>query len=154
MEDNDNNESSNSSIEENENDVQKPEGKEDDIKEDNDKDEMIPLKKEKPLLMINTIKKYIGSDKLDMGVTCLFYAPLVLHSEKLQEFLNENSNHGLTGLKNLGNTSYFNSIIQCLSHCPDLVYYYIGGLYKNDLANIPAASSSSSLSTKQKGTSK
>lgn len=150
MEDNDNNESSNSSIEEEDDNTQWQDAKE----ENNNKDEIIEMKKDEPKLMINTIKKFIGSDKIDMGVTCSFYSPLVLHAEKLQEFLNENSNHGLTGLKNLGNTSYFNSIIQCLSHCPDLVYYYISGLYKDDIVNIPVSSNSSLLSTKQKSTSK
>ncbi|XP_022216427.1 ubiquitin carboxyl-terminal hydrolase 8 isoform X2 [Drosophila obscura] len=38
---------------------------------------------------------------------------------------------GLTGLKNLGNTCYMNSILQCLSNTPHLAEYCLSDQYKN-----------------------
>lgn len=40
---------------------------------------------------------------------------------------------GLTGLKNLGNTCYMNSIIQCLSNVVELCKYFRSGHYKSHL---------------------
>jgi ubiquitin carboxyl-terminal hydrolase 8 len=40
---------------------------------------------------------------------------------------------GLTGIRNLGNTCFLNSIIQCLSMTERLVKYFLNGSYKNDL---------------------
>ena len=82
-----------------------------------------------------TITKFMGSENIDLGLTCSFYSNINLHVEKISNYLTKKSNHGLTGLKNLGNTSYMNSIIQCLSHNPDLVYYYISDEYKKDVTS-------------------
>uniref|UniRef100_A0A1B0CIJ8 ubiquitinyl hydrolase 1 n=1 Tax=Lutzomyia longipalpis TaxID=7200 RepID=A0A1B0CIJ8_LUTLO len=40
---------------------------------------------------------------------------------------------GLTGLKNLGNSCYMNSIVQCLSNSPSLTEYIIQGGYKKHI---------------------
>jgi len=53
--------------------------------------------------------------------------------EKLVNYIQKDSNHGLTGLKNLKNSGYMNSILQCLSHTLDLAYFYISKNYINEV---------------------
>ena len=77
---------------------------------------------------------YNKYESIDLSITSDFYSDIsYIKAEEIKNYLKPSSNHGLTGLKNLGNTAYLNSILQCLSNTPELMYYYISGLYKKDI---------------------
>nr|CAD7446139.1 unnamed protein product [Timema bartmani] len=44
-----------------------------------------------------------------------------------------NVSRGLTGLKNLGNSCYMNSIIQCINNTTPLAFYFVEGTYRDDI---------------------
>ena len=47
--------------------------------------------------------------------------------------MNENSKKGLCGLRNLGNTCFMNSGLQCLSHIKELTDYFLSGEYQKHI---------------------
>jgi len=47
--------------------------------------------------------------------------------------MSENSRKGLAGLRNLGNTCFMNSGLQCLSHIKELTEYFLSGVYLKDI---------------------
>ena len=77
---------------------------------------------------------YSQYNNIDLGITSQNYSDIsYIKAEEIKNYLKPTSNHGLTGLKNIGNSSYINSILQILSNTPELMYYYISGLYKKDI---------------------
>ena len=61
------------------------------------------------------------------------YTRRVMNTSKINEYLNENSSHGVCGGRNLGNTCFMNSSIACISNCTELTYYFLCGDYKKDI---------------------
>ena len=77
---------------------------------------------------------YDNYENYNLGITSDLYSNIsYIKAEEIKNYLKSTSNHGLTGLKNLGQSSYLNSIIQCLSNTPELMYYYVSGMYKKDI---------------------
>jgi hypothetical protein len=83
------------------------------------------------------MKKFLSSTNVDIEFDSSFYSKRVLEIEKLRILLSNESNHGLTGLKNLGNSCYINTAIQCLSHTVDFTYFMLSKMYLNEINQNP-----------------
>ena len=90
---------------------------------------------EKELEQVSKIKKINTCVNADLNLDASFYSNRILEVEQLKKFLKKDSNHGLTGIKNLGNSCYINTIIQCLSHTLDFSYFMISNKYSQEINN-------------------
>ena len=88
-------------------------------------------------LDLENLRKGMGishkNEFLDLFFDSSFYVSRNLEVEKLVKFIKKDTNLGLTGLKNLKNTAFMNTIIQCLSHTLDFTYYLLSESHVDEI---------------------
>ena len=73
------------------------------------------------------------SEELPESEKRSIFTRTIIDIKELDKVLKKNSNHGLCGGHNLGNTCFMNSSIACLSNCVELTTYFLTGRYKSDI---------------------
>ena len=101
----------------------------------NDKDQNEGDKEQGNILQDSNLpmKKYFPNQNLDFGFSIDFYNLRRLEVENLKTIITKDSNHGLTGVKNIGNSCYMSTIIQCLSHSLELVYFFLSKQFEREI---------------------
>ena len=61
------------------------------------------------------------------------FTRIIVDIHDLDYLLKKDTNHGVCGGHNLGNTCYMNSSIACLSNCSELTAYFLTGKYKQSI---------------------
>ena len=77
--------------------------------------------------------KVFTNNNVDFNFSAAFYSDRLLDLESIKSIITRDSNHGLTGMKNLGNSCYINTAVQCLSHCIEIVFYFLSKGFENEV---------------------